>query len=180
MSVILDDERASGHGTTEMLQEEQVMRIRAEKEIENLKVRWTGREAVIYGLKLKVKFTMYCRLNDETSGKLYQRFSFVQWREFLLRGHSSIRSQSDWDAGLTWILKTKEIYMICRCRSVRDFDPTSCNKPLIFRIDKLQYRFCNLASSAIEPMASHRKLSVGGCIFLLKFFLKKKLNLTSI
>ena len=38
LSGILEDERESGHGRTAILQEEQVLRISAEKEIESLKV----------------------------------------------------------------------------------------------------------------------------------------------
>ena len=38
LSGILEDERDSGHGRAAILQEEQVLRISAEKEIESLKV----------------------------------------------------------------------------------------------------------------------------------------------
>lgn len=38
LSGIVEDERESGHGSAAILQDEQVMRIRAEKEIESLKV----------------------------------------------------------------------------------------------------------------------------------------------
>lgn len=39
LSGILEDERESGHGKAAILQEEQVLRISAEKEIESLKVK---------------------------------------------------------------------------------------------------------------------------------------------